>query len=245
VNALVFAKDLNSGVGPVDVKPVAEVKGDVRAPRPSEQAAPVSEAHSTGGFNAVQGPSRPACSIHSCVSSLDVEKESGTALTAQPLAMGMSLGQAIPLPYALPIAPSKVQGDQDSARGAAGVDPGFGRASTPDHQFEVRPRLSSATQADQTSGQPSKAEGLISAATFTGRVDGSYPGLASNTSASGQAQGAAQYQENASKHARHAQFQEKDASGSGDGCGAAPSPGQGFSRIQGGVINVSSVYSQG
>ena len=90
-----------------------------------------------------------------------------------------------------------------------------------------------------------KAEGQISAATFTGRVDGSQAGLASNTSASGQAQGAAQYQENASKHGRQAQFQEKDASGSGDGCGAAPSPGQGFSRIQGGVINVSSVYFQG
>jgi len=107
INALVFAKDFGSGVSPVDIKPVTEVNA---APRSAEQAAaPALEARSTVGVNTQQGASRPACSIHSCVSSLEGEKENATALTAQPLAVGVqSLQQAIPLPYALPIVPSKV-----------------------------------------------------------------------------------------------------------------------------------------
>lgn len=246
---------MNSGLGPVDIKPVAEANADVRAPRPSEQAAPISEAHSTGGFNAQQGPSRPACSLHSCVSSLDGEKENTTALTAQPLAMGMPLRQAIPLPYALPIVPSKLQRGQDCARGAPALDPvilhenghsnGHARASTPDHQFEVRPRFSSATQPDQTSGQQSKAERQMSAATFIGRIDGAQAGLPFNAGASRQSHGVPQHQENVSKHARHPQSHQNEHTAPGDGCAASPSPVQPFPRIQGGVINVSSVYSQG
>ncbi|KAG0559862.1 hypothetical protein KC19_10G135200 [Ceratodon purpureus] len=245
VNALVFAKDLSSGGGPVDIKPVPEVNADIRAPRPSEQAAPISEAHSTGGLDAQQGPSRPACSIHSCVSSLDGEKENAAALTAQPLAMGMSLRHTIPLPYALPIVPSKLQRDQDYSRGTPALEHGYARAATPDHQFEVRPRFSSATQADQTSGQQSKADRQISAATFIGRIDGAQAGLPFNASASRQLHGAPQFQENVSKHARHPQFHQNDHSAPADGSAASPSPAQSFPRIQGGAINVSSVYSQG
>jgi len=116
INALVFAKDFGSGVSPVDIKPAAEVNN--AAPRSTEQqaGAPVSEARSTVGVNTQQGSSRPACSIHSCVSSLEGEKENATALTAQPLPVGVqqSLQQAIPLPYALPIVPSKVHATAES-----------------------------------------------------------------------------------------------------------------------------------
>lgn len=238
-----------------------DVNADACAQRPSEQAAPTSEVHSTGGPNAQQGSSRPACSIHSCVSSLDGEKENATALTAQPLTVRVPLQQAIPLPYALPIVPSKLQREQDDGRATPasnspvkeklsdldpvssrenGYNPGYARASTPDHQFEVRPRFSPARQADQISGQQSKADPQMPvAATFVDRVDGQ------PSSASRQPHGAAQYQDNVSKHARHQQTHQNDQATPGDGSAASLSPAQPPPRIQGGVINVSSVYSQG
>lgn len=264
INALVFAKDFGSGVSPVDIKPVTEANAEVRAPRSSEQAAaPASEARSTGAVNTQQGSSRPACSIHSCVSSLEGEKENATALTAQPLAVGVSLQQAIPLPYALPIVPSKAQRDHDYGRGTPasnsptkeklsdpdtvsslenGYNPGYARAATPDHQFEVRPRFSLTSQAEQISGQQSKAEPQRSAATFIGRIDGAQAG-AQPPSASAP-RGAPPSQDNVSnKQAR--QSQQTDHGTPGDGSAASPSPAQPFPHIQGGVINVSSVYSQG
>ena len=245
---------------------MADVNAGVCVQRPSEQAAPTSEVHSTGGPNAHQGSSRPACSIHSCVSSLDGEKENATALTAQPLAVGVSLQQAISLPYALPIVPSKLQREQDGGRATSpsnslvkeklndldpvssrenGCNPGYARSSTPDHQFEVRPRFSPARQPDQISSQQSKAEPQMpAAATFVGRIDATQ-GQPSNASASRQPHGAAQYQDNVSKLARHPQTHQNDQSTPGDGSAASLSPAQPSPRIQGGVINVSSVYSQG
>lgn len=248
INALVFAKDFSAGVSPVDIKPTTEVNV---APRASEQqaaAAPASEARSTVGVNNTQqqGSSRPACSIHSCVSSLEGEKENATALTAQPLAVGVqqSLQQAIPLPYALPIVPSVSRvnpasnspakeklSDPDTVSSLEnGYNPGYARAATPDHQFEVRPRFS---LADQMAGQQSKAEPQRSAATFIGRID------APTASAPRQPQGASVSQEKQQAW----QSQPNDHGTPGDASAASPSPP--LPRIQGGVINVSSVYSQG
>ncbi|XP_024396708.1 uncharacterized protein [Physcomitrium patens] len=261
LNALIFAKDFNSGVGPVDVKPVTEANGDVRALRASEQAALTSEVHSTAGINGQQRSSRPACSIHSCVSSLDGEKEHATAPTAQPLAVGVPLQQAIPLPYALSIVPSRLQSDQDGGRGTPGsnspakeklCDPdpvssrenGSARANSPDQLFELRPRISPARQAEQISGQQSKAELQTPAATAVDRIDGAQTGQPSNGSASRQSYGATYYQENVSKPSRHSPARQNGQIAPGDGSAASPCPTQPPPRIQGGVINVSSVYSQ-
>ncbi|KAG0609667.1 hypothetical protein M758_7G005000 [Ceratodon purpureus] len=266
INALVFAKDFSSGVGPVDIKPVPDVNADACAERPSDQAALTSEVQSTGGTNAQQGSSRPACSIHSCVSSLDGEKENATVLTAQPLTVEVPLQQAIPLPYALPIVPSKLQREQDDGRATPasnspakeklsdldpassrenGYNPGYARSSSPDHQFDMRPRFSPARQADHSSGQESKADPQMpAAATFVGRIDGAQ-GQPSTTSASRQPHGAGQDQDNVSKHVRHPHTHQNDQATPGDGSAASLSPDQRPPRIQGGVINVSSVYSQG
>lgn len=253
INALVFAKDFGAGGGsPVDIKPAvaAEVSA---APRVSEAAAPASEARSTVGVNNTtqqQGSSRPACSMHSCVSSLEPgEKENAatTALIAQPLTVGhpqqQQQQQAIALPYALPIVPrvsnpvasnspakEKLSGDPDTVSSLEnGYNSGYARAATPDHQFQVRPRFSLATsQADQMAqGQQSKAEPLRSAATFNG---------AQAPSSSAAPRQAPLSQE---KQARPSQHDTP-----GDGSAASPSQ-QPAPRIQGGVINVSSVYSQG
>lgn len=251
INALVFAKDFGAGGGsPVDIKPAvaAEVSA---APRVSEAAAPASEARSTVGVNNTtqqQGSSRPACSIHSCVSSLEPgEKENAatTALIAQPLTVGhpQQQQQAIALPYALPIVPrvsnpvasnspakEKLSGDPDTVSSLEnGYNSGYARAATPDHQFQVRPRFSLATsQADQMAqGQQSKAEPLRSAATFNGAQ------VPSSSAAPRQAPLSQEKQARPSQHDTP-----------GDGSAASPSQ-QPAPRIQGGVINVSSVYSQG
>ncbi|XP_024392458.1 uncharacterized protein [Physcomitrium patens] len=255
INALVFAKDLNSGVRSVDIKPGTEVPAD-RVPRSSEEAAPISEAHSTGGLNAQQASSRPACSIHSCVSSLGGEKESATAVTA----VGVPLQQAIPSPHAFPIVPSKGQREQDSNRGTpasnsnaprkektsdmdlvSSRENGYAHDTTPDHQFEVRPRISSG-QADQNSDHQPK-DHQMSATTIVGRMDGVQAGLLS--SAPRQPQGGPQHKEDANKHTRHPQTNQNDHMATRDGFAVFPNIPQPFPRIQGGVINVSSVYSQG
>jgi len=116
-----------------------------------------------------------------------------------------------------------------------GYNPGYGRAATPDHQFEVRPRFSLASQAaDQMTAQQSKAEPQRSAATFAGRIDGAQAPSASAPRQSPLSQ---------EKQARHPQSQQNEHGTPGDG--SAASPAQALPRIQGGVINVSSVYSQG
>lgn len=245
INALVFAKDFGAGGGsPVDIKPAVGAAEVSTAPRVTEAAAPASEARSTVGVNNTtqQGSSRPACSIHSCVSSLEPgEKENAaTALIAQPLTVGHPQ-QAIALPYALPIVPrpvasnspakEKLSSDPDTVSSLenSGYNQGYARAATPDHQFQVRPRFSLASsQADQMAGQQqSKAEPQRSVATFNGAHQ------APSSSAPRQAPLSQEKQARPSQHDTP-----------GDGSAASPSQ-QPSPRIQGGVINVSSVYSQG
>lgn len=261
INALVFGKSFSSGVGPLDINPVTEADGGVRAKHPSEQAAPTCEVYSTSGPGIHQISNQPACSIHSCISSFDGEKEHATALTAQPFAVGVPLQQALPLPYALPIIPSRLQSDLDGGRSILGsnspakekmsdLDPVSSRenecahATTPDHQFEVRPRISPPSQADQISGQQSKAEHQIAAGTVVGMIDGAQAGQPSNASASRQPQESAQCKDKAVKPSRHSPEHRSDQTTPEDGSAASPGPVQ-PPRIQGGVINVSSVYSQG
>ena len=273
INALVFAKEFSPGV-PLDVKQITAVATDPtrsRAQLPSDHATTPSDLHSTGVHNIQNVLNRPASSIHSCVSSLEAEKENATALTAQPVAVGVPAQQAMPLPYALPLLQPKQQQqhhhDQVYVRGlptsnspkrsnvSDTTEPqnlrvnghhhsGQAQAnSSLEHQFEVRLRPSTAHESDQqASGQFSKMETHVqSVSKFVGKVDGAQVGGSPRHPQSSTQES----QDNALRNGRHSQVKQTDDPAVREEHGASPRKAEAPMSIQGGVINVSTIYSQG
>ena len=213
----------------------------------------VSPSEPTTGAHKVQNPSRPASSIHSCVSSLE-EKE-GTALVAQPGAVARVTGQQS-IPPAFCRTPSRgaplsnsSENDNPSDLDAShfrvnGYVPGQAPASSPEYQFEARFRSSPSRQAERVSNPLSKVQPHPQLANVINGVDDAHTGLGSGSSPLRPPQ---QLHEDASGSLgtglsqKHLGMSSSDQVSGQDG---PPSPHAPL-KIQGGVINVSTAYSKG
>lgn len=246
------------------MKQVTEVATEMTRSQGSFLSGHVSPSEPTTGAPKVQHPSRPASSIHSCVSSLE-EKES-TALVAQPVAVAqVPAQQAIPPAFCRTPVQPKQQYEHISSRGAPlsnssendnpgdldashfrvnGYVPGQAPASSPDHhQFAARFRSSPSRQAEQVSQGPiSKVQPHPQLANAISRVDEAHTGVGSGSSP------LRPPHEDGSGNLGTGQSQKQLGVSSSDhvsGRDAAPTSPHAPLKIQGGVINVSTAYSKG